>query len=133
LEAVVGEATNGAGVDLALNGVGSSIFGPLIGSLRAGGRQVLYSAAGGREARLDILSFYRNDLALFGLDTQKMNATACAEILNALAPLFDSGALKPPTIAKRYDLSQAAEAYSKVAAGGGGKVIFVMPEKDARI
>jgi NADPH:quinone reductase len=126
LDKTVREVTNGKGADLALNGVGSSIFEALLGALAIGGRQVVYSAAGGRESRLDILSFYRNQSVLLGLDTQKLDATQCAGILSELVPLFESGALKAPVIGERYQLSDAASAYGRVAAGGAGKVVFAM-------
>lgn len=126
LNRVVREATSGKGADLALNAAGSSIFGALIEALALGGRQVVFSVAGGRESTLDLLSFYKNQFALYGLDTQKFDATECAGIFNELAPLFESGALQPPTIDSRYELSEAAQAYGKVAAGGSGKVVFVM-------
>jgi NADPH2:quinone reductase len=54
LNRVVREATNGKGADLALNGVGGSIFGTLLEALAVEGRQVVYSAAGGREFPLDL-------------------------------------------------------------------------------
>ena len=123
---VVREATNGRGADLALNGVGSSVFGALLEALAVEGRQVVYSAAGGREFPLDLSTLYRNQFAIFGLDTQKFDATRCAGILSNLAPLFESGALTPPKIAGIYNLSQVREAYGRVAAGGGGKVVFVL-------
>jgi NADPH2:quinone reductase len=123
---VVRGATSGRGADLALNGVGSSIFGSLAGSLAVGGRQVVYSVAGGREFTLDLLSFYQKQFALFGLSTQRLDVTDCAAILNEIAPLFESGALKPPAIGERFPLSEAAQAYSRVASGKGGKVVLVM-------
>jgi NADPH:quinone reductase-like Zn-dependent oxidoreductase len=43
-------------------------------------------------------------------------------MLNQLAPLFASGAITPPCIAARYPLSQAAEAYQRVASG---KVVLI--------
>ena len=49
LAVVVRKATGGNGAHVALNGVGGSIFEPLLGALAAGGRQVVYSVAGGRE------------------------------------------------------------------------------------
>jgi NADPH2:quinone reductase len=126
LEAVVRAATKGKGADLALNGVGSPVFGSLLASLAVGGRQVVYSAAGGREFTLDILSFYKNRSVLFGLDTQKFDVTYCAGILKEIGPLFESNALKPPVIGQRYPLSEVVQAYSSVAAGKGGKTVFVM-------
>jgi NADPH2:quinone reductase len=126
LEAVTRAATQGKGADLALNGVGSPIFGSLLASLSVGGRQVVYSAAGGREFTLDILAFYKNQSVLMGLDTQKFDVTFCAGILNEIRPLFESNALKPPVIGQRHPLSEVVQAYSSVASGEGGKTVFVM-------
>lgn len=120
------QATNGRGADLALNGVGSGIFGSVLGALATGGRQVVYSAAGGREFMLDILSFYHQQFKLFGLDTLKLDAVQCAGILSEIGPLFESGALTAPVIGERYPLSEATEAYARVASGRGGKVVLVM-------
>jgi NADPH:quinone reductase len=124
---VVREATGGRGADLALNGVGSSIFSEILGALAVEGRQVIYSAAGGRESTLDILLFYKHQFVLLGLDTQKFDVTYCADILSELAPLFESGAVKPPPIGERYPLSDAVQAYGRLVAHKGGKIIFVMP------
>ena len=126
LGTIVHAATQGKGADLALNGVGSPIFGCLLASLAVGGRQVVYSAAGGREFNLDILSFYKNQSVLLGLDTQKFDVTHCAGILNELAPLFESNVLTPPVIGQRFPLSDVVQAYGSVAAGKSGKTVFVM-------
>ena len=64
LPAVVRQATGGRGVDVALNGVGSAIFESLFQSLARGGRLCVYSAAAGREVRLDLFDFYRRRLRL---------------------------------------------------------------------
>jgi NADPH2:quinone reductase len=126
LDAVVRAATKGKGAELALNGVGSPIFGCLLASLAVGGRQVVYSAAGGREFNLDILSFYKKQSVLLGLDTQKFDAIHCAGILNEIAPLFKSNALKPPAIGQRFPFSEVVQAYGSLAAGKSGKTVFVM-------
>jgi NADPH:quinone reductase len=130
LEDVVRQATNGKGADLALNGVGSSVFGPLFLALAVGGRQVIYSTAGGREFTLDLQAVYKKQFKLFGLDTQKLDATECAGILSEIGPLFQSGALRPPVIGERYPLSDVAKAYGRVASGSGGKIVFVMSAND---
>ena len=126
LEAVVRQATNGRGADLALNGVGSSIMGAILASLAEGGRQVIYSVLGGQEFKLDLFGFYRNQFKLFGLNTVKLDASACGAILNELAPLFESGALRPPAIGESYPLADAAKAYQRVAAHAGGKVVLTI-------
>lgn len=126
LEAVVRQATNGRGADLALNGVGSSIMGAILASLAEGGRQVIYSVLGGQEFKLDLFGFYRNQFKLFGLNTVKLDASACGAILNELAPRFESGALRPPAIGESYPLADAAKAYQRVAAHAGGKVVLTI-------
>ena len=127
LETVVRELTQGRGADLALNGVGSSVFAAMIGALAPGGRLVVYSAIGGREATVDLFAFYRKRLALFGLDTQALDAIQCTAVLNELAPMFESGALRPPEVAERCALADAPIAYARVKAGGSGKIVLAMP------
>ena len=57
---------------------------------------------------------------------QKFDVIHCAAILNEIAPLFESNALKPPVIGQRYTLSDVVQAYGSVVAGKGGKTVFVM-------
>ncbi len=126
LAAVVREATKDRGADLALNGIGANVSASLLASLAPGGRQVVYSAAGGRDFTLDILNFYQRQLSFYGVSTSTLDATACAGILNEIAPLFESGALAPPKVNERFPLAQAAQAYGRVAEGNSGKVVLVM-------
>jgi NADPH2:quinone reductase len=125
LVSVVRGATGGRGADLALNGVGAAIFQPMLDALAPGGAMVVYSAAGGREVTLDLLSFYHRRLRVLSVDTVADEAVQCARVLTALVPLFESGALAPLTVVERYPLSQAAAAYARVAAGVAGKVVLV--------
>jgi NADPH:quinone reductase len=121
-------ATNGRGADLALNGIGAAVFQPMLDALAAGGALVVYSAAGGREVKLDLLTFYHRRLRLLSVDTVAADAVQCARILRELTPLFESGALRPLPIIERYPLSDAARAYARVAAGASGKIVLV-PDK----
>jgi len=125
LVAVAHTATAGVGANLALNGVGAAIFQPMLDALAAGGAQVVYSAAGGRQVTLDLLTFYHRGLRLLSVDTVAVTAVQCARILTELTPLFESGALQPLPILERYPLSDAARAYARVAAGAPGKIVLV--------
>lgn len=120
--AVVREATGGKGANLAINPIGGSLFQPLLDVLASEGRMVCFSAMGGREVPLDLVAFYRKNLTLHGLNTAVSNVVRGAQMLNQLAPLFAAGAISPPHIAARYPLSQAAEAYQRVASG---KVVLI--------
>jgi NADPH:quinone reductase len=126
LDKVLRGLTGGKGANLALNGVGSSVFKPLQEALALAGRQVIYSIAGGQEITLDLLYFYKNELSLLGLDTAKFDATETAAILDKIRPFFESGKLAPPTLGERYPLSAGPEAYARAASGKAGKVILTM-------
>ena len=89
-------------------------------------RMVVYSAAGGTEARLGLLGFYRRQLSLHGLNTGALDAVACARILRELTPQFESGALKSLTVTERFPLERAAQAYDRVAKGAQGRIALVM-------
>lgn len=122
---VVRSATTGRGAQLALNGVGSVIFQPMLESLADGGRLVVYSTAAGRDVTVDLFDLYRRRLQLVGVNTGVVDAAWGARILGELTPLFESGAVRPPRIAARYPLSQAAKAYDAVAHGAPGKVVLI--------
>lgn len=120
----VREATGGKGADLALNAVGSPIFGALFESLAHGGRMVVFSARAGREAELDLFALYRRRLTLLGLDTAALTLTQVAAFFEKMGPLFERGALAPPPIAARFPLEAARDAYERVERGAPGKVVL---------
>lgn len=127
LEQVVRDATGGKGSDVALNGIGASVFPAFLNCLSKGGRMVVYSVAfGGREATLDLFELYRNRHQLLGLDTVAIDVVQGAKILSQLTPLFESGKLSKPRIAELYPLAEAARAYERVASANG-KVVIQMP------
>ena len=126
LEQVVREATNGAGANLALNGVGASIMDPLLQSLSRNGRMVVYSSAGGNEFNLNLGILYRQQISIRGVNTQLYDASHCAQILTGLAPLIKFGALKPSKIAERFSLDEAPQAYRRIASGVSGKLVLIV-------
>lgn len=130
LAEVVRIATGGKGAALAVNGVGGSLFQSMLDALADSGRMVVFSAIGGREVPLDILSFYRRNLTLHGLNTAIVSVSDGARIMDQLTPLFESGALAPPKIAERYPLSRAAEAYGRLTQGSGK--IALIPDRQYR-
>lgn len=110
-------ATEGKGANLAVNGVGAVVFGPMFESLGRYGRMVVFSALGGREASFNLFELYRKALTIMGLNTEFLDVVSGARILREVGPLFESGALAPPSIATLYPLSQARDAYRNLMAG----------------
>lgn len=123
---VVKAATGGHGADIALNGVGASVFPPMLTSLAEGGRMAVYSVTfGGREVKVDLFSLYRKRQELIGINSIPLDAVNSAVILAKLFPLFENGKLAPPKVAERYPLAEAVKAYERVRSAGG-KVAFVI-------
>lgn len=118
-------ALGGRGADIAYNTVGSPYFDLALAHLAIGGTQVLISTIE-REVRFDILAFYRRNLRLVGVDSLKLDAAACAAILEALRPGFDDGSLRAFDVddATPLPLEQAADAYRRVLAGSSDRVVL---------
>jgi NADPH:quinone reductase-like Zn-dependent oxidoreductase len=121
----VNELTSGSGAQLATNAVGAPIFAALVDALGKGGRMVIFSAAGGKTVQFDLFQFYRKRLSFYGLDTASFPLDRVGAILRQLDPVLASRKLREPKIAGRYPLENAREAYERVNAGGGGKVVIV--------
>jgi NADPH:quinone reductase-like Zn-dependent oxidoreductase len=119
------EATNGRGADIAYNTVGSPYFEAALASLAIGGTQVLISTIE-RSVPFDILAFYRRNLQMLGVDSLKLSATQCAQVLNTLLPGFDDGSLRAFDVdaASLLPLERAVEAYRKVLAGSMERIVL---------
>jgi len=119
------QASGGRGVNVVFDCVGGPLFEPCLRALGQQGRQVNITSVGERRVSFDLLDFYHRRLSLFGVDSRAYEAIACAEILEQLTPGFESGALKPIPIVKRYSLHEAVQAFAAVSDGSlRGKVVF---------
>jgi len=124
LPAEVRAATGGKGADVVLDLVGGVMFRSALKSLALRGRLVEIAATGQREVSFDLVDFYHNESQLFGVDTLKRDLTASAEALDALTPGFVAGDYRAAPIAEACGLSEAQEAYRKVAAGAAGRIVL---------
>jgi len=124
--------TEGNGVKVTFDCVGGPLFEPCLRTLGQLGRQVNITSAGNRRVCFDLLDFYHRRLSLFGVDSRKYDTEACAAILERLTPGFESGALKPIPIVKRFSLSEAVQAFTQVNDGAlRGKAVFTFPPSAA--
>ncbi len=120
------EATAGKGADIAYNTVGSPYFQAALDALATGGTQVLISTIE-KTVPFDILSFYRRNLQMLGVDSLKLTATHCAQVLDELRPGFVDGSLQAFSVegTRLYGLEQAGDAYRNVLAGSIERVVLV--------
>ena len=116
----------GKGVNVAFDCVGGTLFEPCLRTLGQLGRQVNITSVGDRRVSFDLTDFYHRRLSLFGVDTRAYDTVASAAILEHLTPGFESGALKPMPIVKRFSLSEAAQAFTQLNEGAiHGKAVFI--------
>jgi NADPH:quinone reductase-like Zn-dependent oxidoreductase len=101
----VRHATGGRGADVVLDCVGGIMFRHALDCLAPRGRVVEMSVTGAREVTFNLADFYHNESRLIGIDTLKLDLTASAAVLDALAPGFDAGDYRPAPIARRFALS----------------------------
>lgn len=125
IAAHVREMTGGHGADIVYNTVGSPYFAQANAAMAVGARQIFISTID-RAVPFDIFSFYRGQHTFVGIDTLALDSLACARILDALAPGFAAGTLKPfPVEAdKVYRLEDAVAAYRAVLGGARERVVL---------
>lgn len=120
------ELTNGEGADAALDAVGGGMSGALLAALKPGGGLCVFSSPADQPIALDVLSFYRDDLLLAGLNTARLTMYDAAAVLRDLAPAFDSGELRPVSVHSTRALSEASTAYTDVMRAVAGRPVLCM-------
>lgn len=117
-------ATNGKGADVVYDTVGGPLFEPCLRLLAVQGRQIAISSVGDRRVSFDLIDFYHHELHLIGVDSMKFTGMEIAQMLTALRPGFESGALKPFDV-HAWPLERAIDAYDAVAKGGPLKHVLL--------
>jgi len=79
-----------------------------------------------RSVPFDILAFYRRNLQMLGVDSLKLSAVQCSEVLDKLHAGFEDGSLKAFDVddSTLMPLDAAADAYRKVLAGSMDRVVL---------
>jgi NADPH:quinone reductase-like Zn-dependent oxidoreductase len=118
-------ATDGRGVDVALDVVGGAVFEKCLAALAWRGRQVAIASVPLARVEFNLVDFYHNESRLLGVDSLKLSFGEAAGILRSLTPLIESGALPPPRV-DPYPLDQAPRLYREIDASTlKGKPVLV--------
>lgn len=122
---LVMELTDGKGVDIAYNTVGSPYFAVALESLKVGGTQILISTPD-RNVPFDIMAFYRRDLQMLGVDSLKLNASQCGAVFRTLLPGFEDGSLRAFDVRDESvkPLDAAVEAYLQILQGSMERLVL---------
>jgi NADPH:quinone reductase-like Zn-dependent oxidoreductase len=119
----VRELTDGRGVDIAYNTVGSAYFEAANKAMGKGATQILISTQD-RAVPFDIFAFYRGMHTYVGIDSLAMDCVAATGQLDAMREGFERGTLKPFPVARAFTLDQALEAYRLVLSGSTDRVVL---------
>jgi NADPH:quinone reductase-like Zn-dependent oxidoreductase len=125
LSEYVRDKTQGAGVDIVFNTVGSPYFVEAHAAMGRNATQIFISTIE-RSVPFDIFQFFRAQHTFVGIDTLKLDTTACAGIFDKLADGFESGKLKPFEVpgSARFSLEKAADAYRAVYKGSPDRLVL---------
>lgn len=120
----VRELTDGAGVDIVYDTVGTPVFPSAVACLGRGGRMIVITAAPGVEVPFDLFGFYRGAATLLTANSGQAGCVWAASLLRELLPGFESGDLPGPRIGARFPLAECAEAYGAAQNGTSGRVVL---------
>ena len=98
------------------------MFAEAVEAAAMAGRIPVITAPKDGMAKFNLRSIYRKMMRVIGVDSRDLDAVACAKMLEAMSPSFQSGQLRAKAGVTR-PLSQAAEAY-ELAAHDGTRVVL---------
>ncbi|HZT07769.1 MAG TPA: zinc-binding dehydrogenase [Chloroflexota bacterium] len=111
----VRRATDGHGVDVALEGVGKATFAASVASLADDGRCVIYGSPSGPRVELDTRLAIMRNLTFFGMSvtTGRLFSTSVATFAQQALPWFAEGRLRP-IVDQVYELRDAPRAHQRM-------------------
>lgn len=126
LSAGVARLTDGAGVDLAINGVGGALTGEALASLAQGGTMVAVGYSAGTEATVNLLDLIVKTSRVVGFNLFSQPPEAVAQAYGAVLGLISKGRVGP-VVARTFPLEEAAEAQRHLIEDRPfGKVVLTM-------
>ncbi|PCJ89563.1 MAG: oxidoreductase [Hyphomicrobiales bacterium] len=125
VEQILRDKTDGKGMSLVFNTVGSPYFDLANKVMAKRARQVLISTFD-RAIPFDILHFFRGRHKYIGIDSLALTSHDGAIIFDDLKPKFEDGTLKPFPIVEAacHPLDDAVKAYQSVLRGTSNRVIL---------
>ena len=107
--------TDGRGADVVFDTTGH-LFAECVEAAAHGGRVGVISAPADGKTTFNLRSLYRKELKVMGVDSRRLDVTACAKMLAALGPGFEEGKFRVPAV-EAHPLEEAPAVYEKVLKG----------------
>jgi NADPH:quinone reductase-like Zn-dependent oxidoreductase len=123
----VARLTDGAGVDVVLDGLGGNLTGPALGALRRGGVLVSIGYTAGTKAAIDVTDLIWKTTRLEGFLFTAFTQQEIADTYRTLLGHLAARTIKP-AIDQVYPLEQAAEAQRRVVEDRPLGRVFLDPQ-----
>ncbi len=120
------EATEGQGADLALDPVGGTLLGSLLGAVCARGTVVSIGFVGGVAASVDLPDLVVQEKRLLGYDAWLETDTDVAAAFGVLFKLAAEDVIRP-SIDSAFPLAQYAEAYERLGSRKATGTVLLRP------
>src|SRR5258707_470658 len=118
--------TGGYGADIVIDGIGGEVLSEALGALAMGGSLTTLGYAADRKATIDVTNLIWKGASIKSFILFAQPKAAWAEAWNVIAPLLQSGAIKP-IVAKTFPLAEAADALRYLVEGRPfGRVVLTI-------
>src|ERR1700728_2577790 len=101
--------TGGYGADIIIDGIGGEVLSEALKVLAPGGSLTTLGYSASRKATIDVTDLIVPQASIRSLNMFRQPLTTVRDARNAIAPLLQSGAIKP-IVAKTFPLVEAADA-----------------------
>ncbi len=109
--------TDGRGADVVFDTTGQ-LFAECVEAAGHGGRVCVISSPANGRAAFNLRSLYRKELQVLGVDSRRLDVTACARLLAAMGQGFEEGRFRAAE-AEARPLDEAPAVYLRVLQGAG--------------
>ena len=117
------DRTDGRGVDIVFNTVGSAYFAAANKAMAKGATQI-FIATQERAVPFDIFNFFRGMHTYVGIDSLALDCVAATTLLDAMREGFEHSTLRPFPVLRTHTLADAAQAYRDVLRGSTERIVL---------
>jgi len=129
IDALIAVAQANGRATVCLDTIGGPTLDRLLPAMAPAGRIMVISTPGDGRAEFDLRRFYRDGLALHGVNGGHHDVLDGARVLQAMTPGFADGSLRAPFIAGTYPPQDATNAYQQLEQRQRGKLVLVRKEQ----
>ena len=118
--------TDGYGADIVIDGIGGEVLSEAVKALALGGSLITLGYSASRKTTIDVTDLIVPQASIRSLNMFPQPQATVTDAWNAIAPLLQSGAIKP-IVAKTFPLAEAADALRYLVEGRPfGRVVLTV-------